>query len=69
MILADIYNPLRALTSGTGGLITLIHLIIWVIFALEIVQSGRPLLNKVFWILLILFFPVGGLILYFLFGR
>jgi len=32
-------------------------------------DEARGTLNKVLWILLIIFFPLGGIILYFLFGR
>lgn len=32
-------------------------------------DEGRSTVNKVLWALLIVFFPVGGVILYFLFGR
>jgi len=32
-------------------------------------EEGRTTLNKVLWALLIIFFPVVGVILYFLFGR
>ena len=32
-------------------------------------DEARASLNKVLWILLVIFFPVGGVILYFLLGR
>lgn len=40
---------------------------IWAI--IEIIQSGKSTGNKLLWILLILFFPIVGVILYFLLGR
>ncbi len=47
----------------------LIHLILFIIAAFEIVSSGKPLLNKVLWLLLIFLLPLVGLIIYFLVGR
>lgn len=34
----------------------------------ELLKSGRPVLNKVLWSLLIFLFPIGGLIIYYLFA-
>ena len=47
----------------------LIHLILWIIAAVEIIAGGKPLLHKVIWLLLILFVPLVGLIIYNLVGR
>lgn len=47
----------------------LLHLILFLIAAFEILTSGKALLNKVLWMLLILLLPVVGLILYYLLGR
>lgn len=48
-----------------GGVIVILD----IIALLEIVGSTRSASNKVLWALLIIFFPLGGLILYYLFGR
>ena len=57
--------------SGIGGrgLIGTIILILDIIAIIEIAGSDRGLLSKVLWILLVLAFPVGGVIIYFLVGR
>jgi hypothetical protein len=46
-----------------------IHLILFVIAAVEIVTGGKPLGEKVLWLLIIFFLPLIGLILYYLIGR
>lgn len=50
-------------------LLGLLHLILWVIAAVEIVKSSKSLGSKVFWLLVILLLPVVGLILYYVLGR
>jgi hypothetical protein len=52
-----------------GGLLGLVILILDIIAIVEILNSGRPAGNKLLWILLILFFPVIGLIIYYAAGR
>lgn len=47
----------------------IIHLILFVIAAVEIITGGKPLAHKVLWLLLILFLPLIGLIIYYLVGR
>jgi hypothetical protein len=47
----------------------IIHLILFLIAAVEIVGSDRSVGKKILWMLFILFFPVFGLIIYYLFGR
>jgi hypothetical protein len=47
----------------------IIHVILFVIAAVEIIASDRDTLKKVLWLLFIFFFPVVGLIVYYLFGR
>ena len=47
----------------------IIHVILFVIAAVEIIGSDRDMLKKVLWLLFIFFFPVVGLIIYYLFGR
>jgi len=57
------------INSGLGGILGLIHLILWIIAAIEIMKSGKSTGNKLLWILVILFLPVVGLILYYLIGK
>ena len=52
-----------------GGLFGLIILILDIWAIVKIVQSRKSTGAKVLWILLILFLPVFGLILWLLFGR
>lgn len=47
----------------------LLHLILFLIAAFEILTSTKPLLHKVLWLLLIFLLPIVGLIIYFLVGR
>jgi len=75
--------PLAVLLTGCGGpdLIDRLSQPRWglcgtLIIVLDLVaivdligDEGRSTLNRVLWTLLIVFFPVGGVILYFLFGR
>ncbi len=63
------FNPFEALFSGIGGLFSLIHLIIWVTFAIEIFKGNLSTLSKVLWILVILWLPYVGLAIYYFFGR
>ncbi len=46
-----------------------VHLILFLIAAVEILQSKRDLLEKVLWLLLIFVLPIVGLIIYYLIGR
>ncbi|CAF0839213.1 unnamed protein product [Rotaria sordida] len=56
--------------SSIGGIIGLIILILDLIAIFELLTSGgRGILSKLIWILIILFFPIGGLILYWCCGR
>ena len=47
----------------------IIHLILFIIAAIEIITGGKPLINKVLWLLVIFLLPLLGLILYYLLGR
>ena len=53
----------------TWGICSAIIVILDLIALFEIAGSNREFGNKLLWALLIIFFPVGGLILYYLFGR
>ncbi|MEP0546538.1 MAG: PLD nuclease N-terminal domain-containing protein [Rhodothermales bacterium] len=50
------------------GPCTLIIVILDIVALVGLWQSGRSTGDKVLWTLLIVFFPVGGLILYYLFA-
>lgn len=47
----------------------LIILILDIIAIVDVLKSGKPTLHKLLWILLILLFPLVGLIIYYLLGR
>ncbi len=46
-----------------------IHLILFLIAAVEILMSSKDLLKKLLWLLLIFLLPLVGLIIYFVAGR
>lgn len=52
-----------------AGILGILHLILWIIAAIEILQSGKSMGSKVLWILIILLLPLIGLIIYFVAGR
>lgn len=60
--------PLFGLGWG-GGIIGLIILILDIIAIIEILGSGKSTGEKLLWVLIILFLPLIGLILYYLIGR
>jgi len=39
------------------------------VLAVEVIKSNRPPLSKLLWSLLVFFFPIGGLIIYWLFSN
>ncbi len=49
-----------------GGICGLIIVILDIVALLNLWQSGRSTGDKVLWTLIIVFFPVGGLVLYYL---
>jgi hypothetical protein len=75
--------PLSLLLTGCGGpdlvdrlsqprwgLCGTIIIVLDLVAIIDVVgDEGRSTINKLLWALLIIFFPVGGVILYFLFGR
>lgn len=83
LLLLTILVPLTVLLSGCGGpnLFERMSSPYWgfggtLIIVLDLValvdllgDEGRSTTNRVVWTLLIVFFPLGGVILYFLFGR
>lgn len=52
-----------------GSLAGLIILILDIVAIVEIFKSSRDTMTKLLWTLLILFFPLGGLLIYYFFGR
>jgi len=59
--------------AGVGeigaGLCGVIILVLQIIATIEVAGSGRDLIAKILWILLIFLAPVLGIIIYYLFGR
>jgi hypothetical protein len=53
----------------SGSLIGLAILILDIMAIVEIVKSSRDMMGKLLWSLLILVFPLGGLLIYYFFGR
>ncbi|KAI8352816.1 hypothetical protein EDC96DRAFT_517564 [Choanephora cucurbitarum] len=54
--------------SYSGGFLGLLVLILDLIVIFEVMNSNRNVSGKLGWSLLVFFFPVVGLILYFLFS-
>ncbi len=50
-------------------ILSIVHLILFLIAAFEVLTSSKPLLHKVLWLLLIFLLPIVGLIIYYLIGR
>ncbi len=57
------------ITGPVGGVCGLIIVILDIVALLNLWQSGRSSGDKILWTLLIVFFPVGGLILYYIIGK
>jgi len=69
IIAEDVSIQSNAWGYGTGGgILGLIVLILDIIVFLEVLKSSRPPVNKLLWCLLVFFFPIGGLIIYYLFS-
>lgn len=58
-------NLIDRATGPVGGICGLIIVILDIVALVNLWQSGRSTGDKVLWTLLIVFFPVGGLILYY----
>lgn len=50
-------------------ILSIVHFILFLIAAFEILTSSKELLNKVLWLLLIFLLPLIGLIIYYVVGR
>ncbi len=53
----------------SGSLIGLVILILDIVAIIEIFKSGKDLIAKLLWTVLILLFPLVGIIIYYFFGR
>ncbi len=51
-----------------SGILGILHLALVIWAAVSIVNSPAPQLQKVLWILLVLVFPIVGLVIWFLLG-
>lgn len=51
------------------GICGTIVLIMDIIAIIEVAGSDRTFGSKVLWVLILIFFPVGGLLIYYFFGR
>lgn len=58
-------NLIDRITGPVGGICGLIIVILDIVALVNLWQSGRSQGDKILWTLLIVFFPVGGLILYY----
>ena len=52
-----------------GGIVGLLILICWIVAIVQILQSSLPSTNKLIWILVVIFLPIIGTILWFIIGR
>lgn len=52
-----------------GGLLGIIHLVIFIWALVQILTSSMPASYKLLWTIVVLALPVVGIILYLLFGR
>ncbi|MBX3383461.1 MAG: PLDc N-terminal domain-containing protein [Phycisphaeraceae bacterium] len=50
-------------------IIGVLHFVLFLIAAFEVLTGSKPLGHKVLWLLLILLLPIVGLVLYYLLGR
>ncbi|KAJ3051934.1 hypothetical protein HK097_007061 [Rhizophlyctis rosea] len=53
----------------SGSLVGLVVLVLDIIAVIEVLGSNRSVTGKLGWTLMIFFFPVVGIIIYFLFGN
>jgi hypothetical protein len=55
--------------SYSYSLLGILHLIVFIWAIIDILKSGKPGIEKLLWILVVLLLPVIGLIIYILVGR
>ncbi|WP_048306141.1 PLDc N-terminal domain-containing protein [Halomonas sp. M20] len=61
-------NLFGSLGNAFGGILSLIWLIIVIWAIVKVAKSGASTLAKVIWILVLIFFPLIGFILWLIFG-
>ena len=61
--------PLAFTFGSVSGCGSLLVLILDIYAIVQIAESGRSTLRKVLWILLVIFLPLGGAVLWLLFGK
>lgn len=61
-------NLIDRIQGPVGGICGLIIIILDIVALVNVWQSARSTNSKILWTLLIVFFPVGGLIIYWIFG-
>ncbi|KAI0014112.1 hypothetical protein F4779DRAFT_560756 [Xylariaceae sp. FL0662B] len=55
---------------GTGGgIVGFIILVLDIIVFIEVLKSNRPATDKLIWCLVVFFFPIVGMVVYFLFSN
>lgn len=54
---------------NTYSILGILHLILFLIAAFEILTGSKSLGQKVLWLLIIFLLPIVGLIIYYLIGR
>ncbi|KAH6689777.1 hypothetical protein F5X68DRAFT_204263 [Plectosphaerella plurivora] len=54
---------------GVGGVLGFIVLVLDILVFIEVLKSNRPPLHKLAWCLVVFFFPIGGMIIYWLFSN
>ncbi|KAF2276075.1 uncharacterized protein EI97DRAFT_501376 [Westerdykella ornata] len=52
-----------------GGVVGFIVLVLDIIVFIEVLNSNRPVPNKVLWCLLVFFFPIVGMLIYYFFSN
>jgi len=69
-------SPIQASAHGNamnfgigGGILGFIVLILDIIVWMEVLQSNRPVPNKILWCVLVFIFPIVGMIIYYLFSN
>lgn len=62
-------NLAQRMTRGPWGLFSLLIIVLDVLAIVEVVKGNKTSGGKLLWILVIVFFPVGGLVLYWFLGR
>jgi Phospholipase_D-nuclease N-terminal len=62
-------SPSPVIVVARTGILLCINKADIVFNIVEVLPSNRPVMNKVLWCLLVFFFPIGGMIIYWLFSN